>query len=183
MSVTPKLLARLVREERAVSLTEFALVAPLLFIVIFATIDFGRAINYWNAETQMAAQGARIAAVNGGNSYTGPCVYPNTQTASDLADYIQCQADTNELRCGSSSVTKASVQISLPGSGGTPGQPIRVAVSTQFNWIPLLSSGGNAGLIPLPNLNPTVTITGTATMRLERDWGDGAVSSTGPPCP
>jgi hypothetical protein len=183
MSLIQKLVHRFVHEERAVSLTEFALVAPLLFIVIFGLIDFGRAINYWNAETQMAAQGARVAAVNGSDTYSGPCVYPSTQSASTLGDYIQCQADTNELRCGSSSVTKAAVQISLPGTSGAQGQPIKVAVSTQFNWMPLLSSGGRAGLIPLPNLSPTVTISGTATMRLERPWTSGAVSSSGPACP
>src|SRR5207302_353095 len=76
---------RLIHEERAVALTEFALVAPLLFIVLFALIDFGKAINYWNDETQLAAQGARIAAVNGSNGYSGLCL-DGTTTQTTLAN-------------------------------------------------------------------------------------------------
>jgi Flp pilus assembly protein TadG len=168
---------RLIHEERAVALTEFALVAPLLFVVLFGTIDFGKAINYWNAETQMAAQGARLAAVNGGNAYSGTCVHgTSVTTVTTLADYIQCQADTNELRNGGGSTTKAQVCITFP-SGGTATHPVTITVSTLYTWLPLY------GLIDL-HLG-RATIRGQATMRLERDWlpaPSGPVGSTGAVC-
>jgi Flp pilus assembly protein TadG len=171
-------LHRLFHEERGVALTEFALVAPILFIALFAIIDFGKAINYWNDQTQLAAQGARMAAVSGSNALTpaGVCL-ETTTTKSNLADYIQCQADTNELLNGKttpSGSTAAEVCISLPGTSAAIGQPIRVIVKSQYTWIPLL---------PLPASLKTVTIQGAATMRLERPWTSGAVGSTGATCP
>src|SRR5262249_25698707 len=52
------------RDEGGTALVEFALIAPLLFLLIFGIIDFGRALNYYNELTQLAGQGARAAAVN-----------------------------------------------------------------------------------------------------------------------
>jgi len=171
---------RLVREERGVALVEFALVAPLLFLVLFGVLDFGKAINYWNTETQMAAQASRIAAVNGGNTYTGSCVGGGTETT--LADYIQCQTATGELRNGSAGTFGATAAqvciIPLAPPSGSPagtaagdiGQAIQTIVTTQYSWIPFL------GIAP-------ITIRATATMRIERHWADGTVGSTGATCP
>src|SRR5207248_6309072 len=52
------------REQRGTALVEFALIAPILFLLIFGIIDFGRALNYYNQMTQLSGQGARAAAVN-----------------------------------------------------------------------------------------------------------------------
>src|SRR5207302_9963540 len=126
-----------------------------------------KAVNYWNTETQMAAQAARIAAVNGNNTYTGACVGGGTKAT--LADYIQCQTSTGELRNGSGGVfgaTAAQVCITPLGSPvGGIGQPIRVTVKTRYTWIPI------PGIASIP-------ITTTATMRLERAWTAGIVGST-----
>src|SRR5262249_11331792 len=55
---------RLVRSERGTAVVEFALVAPLLFLLVFGIIEFGRILNAYNQLTQLAGQGARAAAVN-----------------------------------------------------------------------------------------------------------------------
>jgi Flp pilus assembly protein TadG len=47
-----------------IALVEFALIAPLLFLLIFGIVDFGRALDYYNQLTQPLGQGARAAAVN-----------------------------------------------------------------------------------------------------------------------
>src|SRR5262245_66665975 len=72
--------------ERGQAMVEFALVAPLLFVLLFGMLDFGKAFNYWNVEQQMANEGARMAAVNA----TGTC--PGASTATTLPNYIRCQA-------------------------------------------------------------------------------------------
>src|SRR5439155_13596547 len=99
-------------------------------------------------------------------------------TKSTLTDYIQCQADTRELLSGKTTpagATAAKVCISLPGTSGLIGQPIRVIVKSQYTWIPLL---------PLPASLKTVTIQGAATMRIERAWTSGNnVGSQGATCP
>src|SRR5438067_9074985 len=61
------------RDERGVAVTEFALVLPLLLLLILGMIDFGKAINYWLDNTHLANEGARLAVVNnnpGGSTTT-----------------------------------------------------------------------------------------------------------------
>ncbi len=56
----PKLLGTR-RGSRGQSAVEFALVAPLLFLLIFGIVDFGRAMFYQNEVTNATREGARIA--------------------------------------------------------------------------------------------------------------------------
>ena len=66
MSTATRLLRHgreLVRQE-GVALIEFALVLPLLLLLVLGVIDFGKAFNYKNDETHLANQAARYAAVN-----------------------------------------------------------------------------------------------------------------------
>ena len=60
------------RSHRGAVLVEFALVAPLLFLLIFATIDFGWAFGQHLDVRHGAREGARLASVNfqGGSDQT-----------------------------------------------------------------------------------------------------------------
>lgn len=51
------------RDERGVAVVEFALVAPLLLVLIFGIIDLGRAYSTLNQLAASAREGARLAAV------------------------------------------------------------------------------------------------------------------------
>ena len=46
------------------ALVEFALIAPLLLMLVFGIIYFGIGLNYWLDMNRVANQGARQAAVN-----------------------------------------------------------------------------------------------------------------------
>ena len=50
------------------ALTEFALVAPLFFLLLFAIIEGGRFILYYEALSNATREGARYAIVHGSNS-------------------------------------------------------------------------------------------------------------------
>lgn len=52
------------RSERGQSLTEFALILPVLLLVVFGVVDFGRAIYAYNAVSNAAREGGRTAIVN-----------------------------------------------------------------------------------------------------------------------
>lgn len=52
------------RDARGQSLTEFALILPVLLLVIFGVLDFGRAIYAYNAVSNAAREGGRTAIVN-----------------------------------------------------------------------------------------------------------------------
>jgi hypothetical protein len=149
------LLRSLFHRQDGQALPEFALVLPVLVLVLFAIIDFGKAFNYWNDATHIAAEGARYAAVNG-KPYPGS---PGSLQAQLLA-----QGDTDELRSGGTESlgSAAQVCVSFPDPADptvinlTPhrGDPVRVTMSFEYSWLPLLDLG-------------STEITSTAVMRLE----------------
>jgi Flp pilus assembly pilin Flp len=140
-------LRRFRSDERGVALVEFALVAPILFLILFGMLDFGRAFNYWIDSTHLANEGARWAVVN------------HNPGSGTLQEYVQQQADTGELRSGGSSAVPDPLRvcISFP-NGGTVGQPVHVTASVTYHWLPFISS--RIGVL-------ATTVTGSSTMRLE----------------
>jgi hypothetical protein len=147
-------LGRRVRSEQGVALVEFALVAPLLMLLLLGMIDLGKAFNYWIDNTHMANYGARLAVVN--------FQPPGGQT---LQEYVRATADTGELRNGGTASipgslgSGVSICITYPGSGSAVGQPVKFTVAATYHWLPLL--GGKIGIAQ-------TTIRGTAEMRLEQ---------------
>jgi len=147
--------------EAGQSLVEFALILPLLLIIVLGIIDLGKAFGYKNDETNLANQAARAAAVN---SCPGGC--------SDISNWIISQAPSNELKNGGGSISSTgltqagAVTFTFP-STGTPnhcvGDPVKVTVKVHYNWLNFLKVGG-----VLPTLG--TDITGSATMRLEQSY-------------
>ncbi len=70
------------RPERGAVAVEFALILPLLMVLVFGIIDFGRAFNAQVSLTQAAREGARLAAL--GNS-TATVVSRTTAAAPSLS--------------------------------------------------------------------------------------------------
>ena len=59
--------------ERGATLVEFALIAPLFFLLVFAIIEFGFAFNDFQSIRQGVREGARQAVVRTYGSTTGSC--------------------------------------------------------------------------------------------------------------
>jgi Flp pilus assembly protein TadG len=57
-------MTRLMREDRGVALVEFALVTPVLILVLVACLDFARAINAYVTVASASREGARYATVH-----------------------------------------------------------------------------------------------------------------------
>ena len=134
--------------EEGTALVEFALILPILALLLCAKLDFGKAFNYWIDETHLANEGARWAVVNrnpGGGS---------------LQQYIRQQATTAELRNGgtASIPNPAQVCISFPNGTSNVGDPVLVTVSATYHWLPIL--GGRIGIAQ-------TTVSGSSNMRLE----------------
>lgn len=136
------------RKERGQAVIEFALVMPLLIALIFLIVGFSRMFNAYNDLNQMAADGARFAAV--GN-------YPGASALLDNADTPLSQ-----------SATIAPPIYAPPNSSTfstttpcTVGGTVKVTATTNVNLIQFL-----------PYINATIpglpTLTGTAEMRVER---------------
>ena len=76
MSGHPVEACRVRDRERGATAVEFALLLPVLLLLLFGIVDFGRALNAQITLTQAAREGARLAALN------QPNVVSRTQAAA-----------------------------------------------------------------------------------------------------
>ena len=119
------------RNERGTALVEFALIAPLLFLLLFGIIDFGRALNYYNQVTQLAGQGARAAAVN--RNPDGSPITSGSSLQNQLVTNYTAQPELKkgEIVC----ITQVPTNI---------GDPVQVKVSYHFQFLPLVAVAAKA---------------------------------------
>jgi TadE-like protein len=54
-------LSKFLHSQRSQSMTEFALVAPIIFLLLFGIVDVGRAVYYYVTISEAANEGARVA--------------------------------------------------------------------------------------------------------------------------
>src|SRR6266849_3091818 len=80
--------------ERGQSLVEFAAIAPILFLLVFGIIEFGRAFYAYNAIVNAASEGARYGILDPQNTSCIKKVVKNYSVALELADpdiSVACQ--------------------------------------------------------------------------------------------
>jgi hypothetical protein len=153
------------RSERGTALVEFALIAPVLFLLIFGVLDFSLALNDYNQASQLVGLGARAAAVNrcpsGGQ--IGGSNNPPTVDCSSIQSQLSQQYARGALK-------GHPVCITFGPSGAGAGQPVTVSVTYPFHPLPLLSS--------IPGIGGTVNITASQTERQEISgtYGTGCAS-------
>jgi Flp pilus assembly protein TadG len=152
------------QDERGVALTEFALILPLLMLLLMGMLDFGKAYNYWIDQTHLANEGARWAAVD-----KNPAGVTMT-----LQQYIASKANTGELKDGgtSSISNPLGVCIAFPAGTSNVGNPVEVRVSTTYTWLPII--GDKISILQ-------TTIDGSATMRIEKKPVNYAAGGGGTP--
>jgi Flp pilus assembly pilin Flp len=131
-----------VRDESGAALVEFALVLPLLLLLVLGALDLGKAFNYWIDETHLAHEAARFAAVD-----------KNPGNGATLQQSIKARANTPELQGA------IQVCISYP-NGPTVGEPVEVQITSTYNFLSFIA--GELSIAPQKQLRAT------STMRLER---------------
>jgi Flp pilus assembly protein TadG len=111
------------------ALVEFAIVLPVVFLLILATLDFGRAVFVYNALSEASRQGARVAIVH--------------QNAGAVAQTAVDHAPTAGLATGDVSVCfKSPTTLERDCSSSTDEcQPLRpgclAIVTSALNYAPL----------------------------------------------
>src|SRR4029077_4077805 len=89
--------------ERSQGMTEFALIAPVILLLTFGIIDFGRGLYFYITLQQAANEGARVAvrASNfvdpNGNGCVPPTYIHCWPTDADVATAVQAHAVTEVL--------------------------------------------------------------------------------------
>jgi Flp pilus assembly protein TadG len=171
---------RKLADEGGVALVEFALVLPLVLLLLFGMIDVGKAVNYWNDETHLANEAARFAAVD--NSSDPNWAGNKTNAAYKINTAVKNHADSAELKTGGThSISSPGVRICLwfpnntittddPARDHRVGDPVQVVVTAQYNWLGYLVGQG---------VRARSSLTATSTMRLEQQYrADGTDAYT-----
>jgi len=122
---------------------EFALLLPVLLLIIFGVIDFGRAINAQITLTQAAREGARLASLG----YSASAVQTRAQSAAT----------------GLSPVT-VTVTSSCPTGAGVG---VDAVVTTSYTFSFVTPVGAFAAMFGTASFGSTLALTATGEMPCE----------------
>ena len=140
---------------RGQAIVEFALVAPLFFLLLFGILEAARFVFYYEVLNNATREGARYAIVNGANSLRGE------QTGWRIDG--TCADPAGPLPCGNRVLAKVrSSAFGVLGSG----------VSVDPRWLPDNGRGSTVevvaaytytSLVPLVPL-PPITVTAESSL-------------------
>jgi hypothetical protein len=128
--------------ERGAEVIEFALILPLLLLIIFGIVDFGFLFQRYVVLTNAAMEGARVRVLPG---------YDDADAEARARAYAVDGGLTGAANCPPFCV--AVVPVSLPGSGAGfwPGFQIQVNYIHQYSYIGPIASmfGGSFASVTL----------------------------------
>jgi len=143
-------LRRFAHSERGQELIEFALVLPLLLLLVLGIVDFGFLFQRLEVVTNAAREGARIAVLTG---------YGTTDVQDRVNDYLEqggvpIQRGTNPV------INVTNPTLSTPGGSSISAKTVEVRYSHSYMFMSGLASlfGGSFSSVPLK---------GVSTMRVE----------------
>jgi hypothetical protein len=137
-------------KSRGQSLVEFAMIAPLFFILVLGIVDFGMGLHSWMTMTNATREGARLAAVHAPSSGSVDC---NPLPATGSIERKVCDTATN-LNADQMTITV----INADPEGLSIGEEVSVQIDYNYELIMPLT-----GFMDLS----TLSLTSTTKMRLE----------------
>lgn len=131
------------------TLVEFSLILPLMLLMLFALVDFGRGFYTWLVVTNAAREGARAGATQLDVAAIEGKVYD-----SFCSDYSSGDCGLDETK----------LSIAVTNAQGTRGDPVEVDLTYDFQFVTpmgdiLVLLGGSSLASP--------SITAHSSMRLE----------------
>ncbi len=136
------------RNRRGAAVVEFAIVAPVFFLLVFGMIEYGRMVMVQQVITNASREGARVAVLDGSTNAG------NDSDPYDVSGKIKSYLTTAKIPYSSSYVT---VSPNPPSSAGS-GNPVTVTVSIPFSAVSWL---------PSPLFLGSKTLTASSSMRRE----------------
>lgn len=126
------------RSERAAAMVEFAIVLPILLLLVFGIIDFGRALYTLNNLTAAVREGARLASTQ---------ISPDPTTG------------------GSMSAVSTAVTNYVVGFGGNSGPP---TISETFSGAPPNMQSVTVQIVnyPFTPITPLASLAGLGTIQM-----------------
>lgn len=129
------------RSDEGAQLIEFALVVPLLLLVVLGIAEFGFIFQRYEVITNAAREGARIAVLPG---------YSDTDVQARVSSYLVAgrvpTTGTNPV------IQVETVAVPMPvGGAGLPGKRVTVTYTHSYMFVAPIASwfGGSFSTVPL----------------------------------
>ena len=116
------------RNRRGAAAVEFAIVAPVFFLLIFGMIEFGRMVMVQQVITNASREGARIAVLDGAQRV-------GTVDDPGVIDSVETYLDNARISSASATIEVLPYEPSTAGYG----EAVTVTVAIPFNqvsWLP-----------------------------------------------
>lgn len=159
------------RRSRGQAMAEFALVAPLLFLLILGTIEAGRFIFYYELLNNATREGARYAIVHGADSVcpSGPPPAGTVNTCDPTGVRIKERVRESALDLVGTGelfvhepvwTTRGTLGNPSPGdaSTGTNARGEYVTVFLDFTYRPIIGALVNIAILPDISLSAESTL-------------------------
>jgi len=143
--------------QRGQTVVEFALIAPIVFLLLFVIVDFGIAMDRRIVLQNAVREGARYAAVNGDVGFVKQRTVDQAQGIITTGDVHVCYTDMND-----------------PPNGSAIDAGDAVDVCVNFTYDPFM-------IRPFDHTIGTIPMNVTGSSRLEQSVQ--ASSDSGCPCP
>jgi Flp pilus assembly protein TadG len=143
----------LLRRHGGQSMVEFAVLAPVFFMLLLGTIDLGRAVYIYNTISDAAREGARAGIPFDTPLPTNAQVVAAVQSklggGFSLAVDTACAGQPVSATCPTTPTTPNTGYIWYSSGIGTPGrQPITVKITFLFQpWIPVIRDASGNGVV------------------------------------
>ena len=131
------------KDRRGTAAVEFAIVAPLFFLLIFGMIEFGRMVMVQQIITNASREGARVAILDS-----------VVENSPDVIGRVERYLEAAQIDPASATIT---VDLPDPSSAGH-GEPVTVTVVIPFDQVSWL---------PSPFFLSETELTATTVMRQE----------------
>jgi hypothetical protein len=128
------------------ALVEFALVAPVFFILLFAIIEGGRFMIYYETLNNATREGARYAIVNGANTLgcpSGPAA-PDSTPCDVPGNNVKARVRSAAFGVLGNGVTVDPQWLKINGTPGDNGRGMTVKVEASYTYHSLVP------IVPLP---------------------------------
>jgi Flp pilus assembly protein TadG len=137
------------KRQRGAAALEFAIVLPVLILLLVGIVDFGMVMGAQSQVANAAREGARAGALTGSQSQA---ISAATNGISDMPGATNSGTNVT-VACTTVSGTACSLTDTTPDTGST----ITVTVTYVHTWLSPVMLG----------FSPTITLQGKSQMRIE----------------
>ncbi len=143
------------RSENGVAAVEFALVVPVLVLLLAGAISFGVAFRMKMEVGNAARAGAAYASAHGFN-LSGITAAARNATALSAVTVAAAQATTSCVDPATGAINSGNSDQACPGTGSPPGAYVTVTTRMPYTFI-----------LAVPGIGDSTTLTGHAVARIQ----------------